>query len=137
MPRYCPCAGWMRSSNLLDSAPDAVWRRRHVDMLYTQRRQRVTDRVDDRAAGADGSRFTHTLDAKLVERRGCDCAVELVIEHLVRGRDHVVDERSRPQLSGLGVIHDLFEQRLAQALGDAALDLAVDYQRIDDIPAVV
>src|SRR5437588_6341068 len=112
----------MRSSNLLDSAPDAVWRRRHVDMLYTQRCQRVTDRIDDRAAGTDGSGFTHTLDAKLVQWRGRDRAVKLVIEHLVRGRDHVVDERARPQLPGLGVINDLFEQRLAQTLGDAALD---------------
>ena len=56
---------------------------------------------------------------------------------LVRGRHQVVDQRAGHQLAGLGVVDDLLEQRLGDALRDAAVQLAFDDHRVDDVAAVV
>ena len=41
------------------------------------------------------------------------------------------------QLAAVVVVDDLFEQRLRDALRDAAVDLALDDHRVDDVAAVV
>ena len=53
-----------------------------------------------------------------------------------RGRRSVIGER-RGQNIAERVINDLFEQRIADALGDAAMHLPVGDQRIDDAAGIL
>ena len=53
-----------------------------------------------------------------------------------RARHEVVDERARHQGAGV-VVHRLLEQRLRDALDEAAVHLALDDQRVDDLADVV
>ena len=50
--------------------------------------------------------------------------------------ERVVREIAREQVAGL-VVDDFFEQRLCRPLCDAAVDLSIGEQRIDDRAAVV
>ena len=52
-----------------------------------------------------------------------------------RGRRHVVGERRGLDIAER-VVDDFFEQRVADALRDAAVDLAVGDQRIDDAAGI-
>jgi hypothetical protein len=52
----------------------------------------------------------------------------------VRSRHGVIHERSGQRLAGRRLDKALFPQRLADALRDAAMGLAVDDQRIDAAP---
>ena len=61
--------------------------------------------------------------------------------HSIHGRSsarghHVVHQRARQQLA-LAVVDDVLEQPAAHPLGNAAVDLALDDHRVDDLAAVV
>ena len=56
--------------------------------------------------------------------------------HVARRRHEVVGERRRLQVA-VRVVHGLLEQRLGEALDHAAVDLALDDQRVDLHAAVV
>ena len=56
--------------------------------------------------------------------------------HVGRRRHEVLGERGRLQVA-VGVVDRLLEQRLGEALDDAAVHLAVDDQRVDLVAAVV
>ena len=62
--------------------------------------------------------------------------MDLDRRHLVRRRRQVVGERRGEDVAGV-VVDDLFEQRVADALRDAALNLAVDDHRIDQPPGIL
>ena len=47
------------------------------------------------------------------------------------GRDQIIGQRHGARLAGL-VVHEFLQQRLADALGDAADDLPLDHRGIDD-----
>ena len=65
------------------------------------------------------------------------CGVaDLEAGQLGRRRDGVVGQVRRDRVAVL-VVDDLLEQRLRRALGDAAVLLAGDEQRVEDAPAVV
>ena len=57
--------------------------------------------------------------------------------NFVRRGDQVVGERARHELARVGIVGHFFEQRLGDALGDPALQLAIDDHRVDDDAAVV
>ena len=56
--------------------------------------------------------------------------------HFGRGGDHVVDEAGGQKLAVI-VVDEFLEQRRADALRHAAMDLAVDDHRIDDPAAIL
>ena len=51
-----------------DRVPHSLGRGRHVDVRYTQRRERIENGEDDGSRGADRPAFTGTLDAERVRR---------------------------------------------------------------------
>ena len=58
-----------------------------------------------------------------------------IVRNLVAGRRQKIRQRRREDVSGL-VVHDLFQQRVADALRDAAHDLAVHDHRIDETAGI-
>ena len=59
-----------------------------------------------------------------------------MLGHLGRGRQEVVDERRRQRVAGV-VVDEVLEQHAADALHDAAEDLALDDRRVDHRAAVL
>jgi hypothetical protein len=116
--------------------PELLGRGRHVDMLDAQGLERVDQGVDDRSAGADGARLAaalHTHGVVLAEHldRG-----EVEVRQVVGPGHAVVHEGAGDQLAVL-VVDGVLEQRLADALDDAAMDLALDQHRVQDEAEIV
>src|SRR5450759_4208699 len=126
-----------RSARFLDLLPQPIRGCGHIDVLDAERRQRIAHGIDDCDGACDRAGFTDALDAKLVGWRRSDRSAELKVGKLVRGRDQVVGERSRLHLPRFVVVYDLFVEGLRNALCNAAMDLAVDDHRVDDVAAVV
>jgi hypothetical protein len=113
------------------SAVNGMSRWRHAQV-----RQRIDDRVLHRRRGADGARLADALRAERIARRRRLHRVTLERRQL-GGRDDCRSPRvGRERIAELVVAH-LFEQRLRDALGEAAMNLAIGEQRIDDDAAVV
>ena len=98
--------------------------------------QGVDDGVDDGRGGADGAGLADALDAELVGRRGRDGVAERDRRHVARRRHEVLGERRRLEVA-VAVVDRFLEQRLGEALDDAAVHLPVDDQRVDLHAAVV
>src|SRR5437588_818338 len=65
---YSKGAGYMASPSF-DRVPDAPGGERHVDVLHSQRRERVHHRVGDRRGRGDGAGLTRAFDAERIHRR--------------------------------------------------------------------
>ena len=115
---------------------DALRRRRHFVDLDAEQRERVVDGVDHRRRRADGAAFAEALGLGNRVRARRLHVVQLDRRHLARGRRHVVGEIGGEDAAGL-VVDDFFEQRVADALGDAAMHLALGDHRIDDAAGVL
>ena len=102
----------------------------------TERRQRVEHRVGDRRRRADGAGLADALDPERVHRRRRHGVAEDVVGDVVRARQRVVHEFTGQELAAV-VVDGLLEQHLADRVGDAALHLALDDQRVDQRAAVV
>ena len=76
------------------------------------------------------------LDAERVDRRRRDRLVELEVREARGPRQRVVEHRARQELALVAVDRALPE-RLADALGDAAVELAVDDHRVDLLADVI
>ncbi len=62
--------------------------------------------------------------------------MDLDRRHLARGRRHVIRQRRGEDIAAL-VVDDFLEQRVGDALGDAAVNLAVGDHRIDQPSGVL
>src|ERR687892_274637 len=101
-----------------------------------ERPDRVGHGVGDGRGSADGAALAHALHAAGRQRRRRLQVADLEGGHVVRLRQRVVHERRREQLA-VSVVDDRLEQRLAEALGDGAVDLALHDRRVHDRPAVL
>src|SRR5882724_5051952 len=81
-------------------------------------------------------RFADSLCTERMVRRRRYGFFRLPAWRLERGRHVVVDETAAGDVAVL-VVTDLLEQRRPNALGQSAMDLAVDDHRVDDVAAVV
>src|SRR5262249_35315549 len=115
----------------LDRAPDLFRRQRHVDLLDAVISERVEHRVDDNGEAAGAAGFAAALGAQRIRSRGRGMIADRDWWDGLRPRPCVVPERTGERLAGIVVI-DLFDQRLADALRDAAMQLTGDDHRIDD-----
>ena len=101
-----------------------------------KRRQRIIDGIEDRGRRADRAALTETFGTG---HRGCRRAFDVVKRdrgNLARGRRQIIGQRCGVDVPKR-VVHDLFEQRIADALGNAAMHLAVGDQRIDNAAGVL
>ena len=120
----------------LDEAEQPLRRDRKFVDLDAERRQRVGQRVGDRRRRADRAAFAHA--AKAAERRRRR-ALEMHDVHRrnFAGRRHQIIDQARGMDLALLVVDDFFVERRADALRDAAVNLAVDDQRIDEFAAIL
>src|SRR6266851_2431204 len=83
---------------------------------------------------ADRRRLAHALRAERMVRRGRDGLVGLPMRGLERRRHVVVHEAAAGDVA-LFVVADLFVERRSDPLREAAVYLAVDDHRVDDVAA--
>ncbi len=98
--------------------------------------ERVLHRVGHRGGGRDDAALAHALDAEGVDRGGEVHVDDLERRHLVGARQGIVHQRAGEELPRV-VVDQRLAQRAAEALGDAAVELAFHDHRVDGPPAVV
>ena len=98
--------------------------------------ERVENRVHHRGRGGDRAGLTHALHAERIGGAPRLGAAELVARDLCRRRDEVRRHVRRRQVA-IVVVEAFLVERRGDALCDAAVDLPVDDQRIDDGATVV
>ena len=111
----------------LQRRPHRLRGRRHGEILAADR---VGDGVDDRRRRRDRAGLAAALDAERIATGIGRGRVDLERRQVVGARHAVVHERAGHELAVL-VVDRALQQRLADALGDAAVDLALDDHRID------
>src|SRR5262245_56111234 len=109
---------------------DALRRRRELVDRRAERRERVVDGVDYGDRRADRAALAQTLGPGDRGLRPCLAVMDLDRRNLARGRRQVVRETRGEDVAAL-VVDDLLEQCVGDALGDAAVNLAVDDHGID------
>src|SRR5262245_32163421 len=119
-----------------DGAPDLLRRERHVDRADVKRSERVHDGVVDGDRRGDGARLADALDAQRIDGRRRFRRPELEVREEVGLGHGVVHHRSGEKLAAL-VVGGALPEGLRDSLGDAAVDLAADDHRVDDLAAVV
>src|SRR6185436_2179216 len=119
-----------------DRAPDALGSQRHVDLLDAERREGVHHGVVDGRRRGNRPGLADALDAQRVYLGRRLRHPELEDGEPIGLRHDVVHHRARQQLPVL-VVGGALPERLADALDDAAVDLALDDHGIDHAAAVV
>ena len=115
---------------------DALRRRRYFVDLHAERRERIVDRIHHRRRRADSAAFAQALGlGDRVYARRLD-VMQFDRRDLMRGRRQVVGQRCGED-AAVVVVDDLLQQRVADALGDAAVHLAVGDHRIDDAAGIL
>src|ERR1700733_3104609 len=104
--------------------------RKRVDSLPTERRQRVTYRVCDSRWGRNCSAFAHPFDAAYRDRTWSLDVTELDRRNVRGGRDQIVHQRRRQNLSAF-VVTKVLEHGEPNALSHTARDLSLDNHRVD------
>ena len=115
-------------------APDALGRRRHVEMLDADR---IHDCAHRGRQCADRSCFTAAFRAHRM-RLAQDLFVRHVdVRHVVGAWHRIITEARSQALARFCVVDAVFHHYLAQALHHTAMHLAEHQHRIDDAPKIV
>src|SRR5262249_37927032 len=112
-------------------APDGFRPDRQGDIAYARRPWRVDDRIADCGGRADGSALACPFDAEWIARCGARQKGGAKGGNIGRPRHAVIEKARGQELSGDAVVDDMFRQRLADALRQAAVHLSLDDHRID------
>jgi len=99
-------------------------------MAHAEFRQRIDQGVGHGRHGADATGFAGAFDAERIGLGRYWVTLDCHGAEVVRMRHGVVHERAGDELAG-GVEMDVFHQNLTGALRDAAMDLAMQQQRIE------
>src|SRR6516162_9802368 len=117
-------------------APEPLRRGRHLDVADAEVGEGVNQRIGDRGHGADAARFARALDPERIGPGRHRIALYVDRADVGRARHGIVHERAG-QVLAVAIELDVLHQDLADALGDAADDLSLQQQRIDDRADVV
>ena len=90
----------------------------------------VRHRVGDGGRREHGAAVAHALGAQRVHRRRRNNMADHHLRHLGGGRTEIVGKGSGQELSLL-IVGELFHQRGTEAVREAAVDLALDDERIE------
>src|SRR6266550_8606626 len=115
--------------------PNALRRRRNLVDGDAERGEGIVDGIDDRRRRADGAALAQPLclgDGRL--RHGLEM-MDLDRRDFPRGRRQIIRQARRENIAGV-IVDDLLEQRVGDALGNAAVDLPVDDHRIDQTSGI-
>src|SRR6516165_1882774 len=131
LPRLSPAA------HVAKRAPDRFGPDRQTDVAHAKMPQRVDDRIADRSGRADRAALACSLHAEWIARRGGRKKSAVKRGKVRRPRHGVIEEARGQQMPGRAVVDDMLSKRLADALRQAAMHLALDDHRIDDHAAIV
>src|SRR5262249_54218345 len=136
-PAYPALARFGPGLRLPNPPPQLLAGKGHIEVGDAEGGERVEHRADHRRGRADGTRFPAALGAERIVGAG----LALVAfgdeqRQIVGARHRVVHERAADELAA-AIVGATLEQRLADALGKAAVNLALDDHRIDDGADVV
>ena len=110
---------------LSNGAPDPLRRRRHLDVAYPEFGKRIDDRVDHDGEGRCRAAFSAGAHPEPIGRRRHFAECRRERRQRVGSRHRIIHEAGREELAGPWIVVAIFEQRLAGALGDAAMCLAM------------
>src|SRR5262249_56757702 len=102
----------------------------HGDVLYTEFRQSIDERVGYRRQRTDTARFAGALDAKWVGLGRNRIAFDHHVTQVARAWHGVIHERGGVELLNV-VGMDIFHLRLAGALRDSGRRLALEQHGIE------
>src|SRR5882762_1614533 len=105
--------------------------------MDTERPQRIDHRVGDGRYGAGRARFARAFYAERIAGRRNRTVVEPDLGHAVGPRHFVIHERAVEKLARGRVVDRMLTHDLPDALRDAAVQLAVEQDVIDDPAAIV
>ena len=130
-----PLAGWphwwsalrfwgsLRARVVADGTPNSFGRRGHWKISDVASAEGIEDRVHHCRRAGDGAAFAGTFGAERVGGAGDRAEIDGYRRQHVGTRDAVIQQRAGQYLATVTVTDDLFQQCLAGALGDAALNL--------------
>ena len=113
--------------------PEPIERQRQLDVLAAER---IGGRVGERGGSEHGASVAHALGTRGIHGRGGGHVADVYMGHLRSGRAQVFRECAGHEISR-PVVHQFFVQRRAQAMREAAVDLALDDHRIEHRADVV
>src|SRR5262249_45078294 len=119
-----------RATRVAQRAPDGFRPDRQGDIAYAKMPQRIDDRIADRGRRADRSALACPFDAEWVARRGARKEGGAKGGNVGRPRQAVIEKARGQELPGDAVVDDMFRQRLADALRQAAVHLSLDDHRV-------
>ena len=122
---------------LANGVPDALGRCRHFDVAHPEFGKRIDDRVDHDSKGGRRAAFSAGAHPESIGRRRHFAECRRERRKCVGSRHRIIHEAGREQLARPRIVVAIFEQRLAGALGDAAMRLAMQDHRVDRAPDVV
>src|SRR6266851_8194213 len=125
------------TSCLSDRAPQFFGRRRQRDWRGADRGEGVVDRVHHRRDRADRAGFADALNAERVLVGRGYVLPELEGAEIVGARHAIILERPGDELTALGVVDQVLQQRLAEPLDDAAVDLPLAQKRVQHVADIV
>jgi hypothetical protein len=114
-----------------DRTPDGFRRQRHIDVGDAERRQRIKHRADDRGRRGNRSRFAAAFRAQRVVGAWLALVEFGFDQRQISGAGQRVVQELPGQDLAAAIVEAQLAQRLAQALGDAAVNLSVDDHRVD------
>ena len=100
-------------------------------MANAEWRQRVENGVDDRRRSSQAAGFTDALRAERVVGRGNLRQLNIEGGNIIGPSQCVIHQRTGSELCALGVVDRMFAQGLTDTRGDAAVNLALNDNRID------
>src|SRR4051812_45564732 len=127
----------VRSSLSIHQLHDPLRRQRVFVDHHTVARKRVLHGGDHRGETRDGAAFAGALDADRVPGGGGFHVLQVHARHVGGGKEEVFAVVRGLRLAGVAVVNHALEEDVADAVGDAADDLAIDEDRVDDAAAVV
>jgi hypothetical protein len=115
----------------LNSPPDLLGCKRHLEIAHAKRMQCIERGANDRGGSRDCAGFTATLGPERVVGAGLRfIALANQVRKVGRAWQRIVHERARQKLTAC-IVGAVFQQGLAGALRDAALDLTMNDHRVD------
>src|SRR5207245_10827861 len=94
-------------------------------------------RIDDGREGGDGAGLAATLDAERVGRAARAVEAEIIRRKIIGARYCVIHERAGNELAGTRIIDRVFEEGLADALGDRAVHPGRGDHRVDQDAVII
>src|SRR5579862_1853927 len=124
-------------SALFDRPPHPLRRRRHLDMAHAEFAQRIDDGIDDDGERRNRAAFAGGPDAERMRRRRHFAEFSGVKRQIAGARHRIIHERCGKELPALRIVISTLHERLADALRDAAVHLAVNDERVDRAADIV